>query len=183
MEGETLGVFACRCPELRLVDPMVWKGADSDLGVIVKEFAVKFYAILMSCTEDDAFQIWYSVKDGNRLEAMRFLMKRYEPRTPGTKRALLKAVINNVPAKKLEEIEKNPMNVGRAHEEIRGLGRRALARRLVGDCNHRHVHQRFQGALGVDHPRDEVQRDPKRDHELRVKEKGFVRHSAQSHGG
>ena len=38
------------------------------------------------------------------------------------------------------------------------LGRRVLARRLAGDCNHRLVHQRFQGALGVDHPRDEVQK-------------------------
>ena len=37
---------------------------------------------------------------------MRLLMKRYEPRTPGTKRALLKAVINNTPAKKPEDIEK-----------------------------------------------------------------------------
>ena len=33
MEGETLGVLACRCPELRLVDPMVWAAADSDQGV------------------------------------------------------------------------------------------------------------------------------------------------------
>ena len=28
MEGETLGVLACRCPELRLVDPMVWAAAE-----------------------------------------------------------------------------------------------------------------------------------------------------------
>ena len=33
----------------------------------VKEFAVKFYAILLSCTEDDAFRICHSVKDGNGL--------------------------------------------------------------------------------------------------------------------
>ena len=42
---------------------------------------------------------------------MRLFMKRYEPRTPGTKRALLKAVINNLPSKRPDEIEKNMMHV------------------------------------------------------------------------
>ena len=74
--------------------------------------------LLMSCTEDGAFRICYSVKDGNGLEAMRLLMKRYEPRTPGTKRALLKAVINNVPAKKPEDIEKKRHEHGGAHEAV-----------------------------------------------------------------
>ena len=37
---------------------------DNDSG-LVKEFAVKFYSILMSCTEDDAFRICHSVKDGH----------------------------------------------------------------------------------------------------------------------
>ena len=32
-ESETLGVLACRCPELRLVDPMVREAADCDLAV------------------------------------------------------------------------------------------------------------------------------------------------------
>ena len=36
------------------------------------------YAILLSCTEEDPFNICYSVADGNGLEAMRLLMKRYE---------------------------------------------------------------------------------------------------------
>ena len=54
-----------------------------DVSQVVKDFAVKLYSILMSCTEDDAFRICHSVKDGNGLEAMRLLMKRYEPRTPG----------------------------------------------------------------------------------------------------
>ena len=88
----------------------------------VKEFAVKFYAILMSCTEDDAFRICHSVTDGNGLEAMRLLMKRYEPRTPGTKRALLKAVINNPPSKKPEDIEKNLMHVEELIKKYEVLG-------------------------------------------------------------
>ena len=146
----------------------------------VKEFAVKFYSILLSCTEDDAFRICHNVKDGNGLEAMR-LLKRYEPRTPGTKRALLKAVINDAPAKKPEDIEKNLMNVEELMKKYEVLGGESLPEDFAGDCNHRFVRQRSQGALGVDHLRDEVQRGPRRDHELRGKEKGLVRHSAQSH--
>ena len=40
----------------------------------VKEFAVKLYATLLSCTEDDPFRIVYSVKDNNGLEALRLMM-------------------------------------------------------------------------------------------------------------
>ena len=77
----------------------------------VKDFSVKLYAILLSCTEDDAFRISHSVGDGNGLEALRLLMRRYEPKTPGTKRAVLKTIINNSPAKKPDEVEKNLMQV------------------------------------------------------------------------
>ena len=77
----------------------------------VWRFAHNLYSILLSCTEDDAFRICHSVKECNGLEAMRLLMKRYEPRTPGTKRALLKAIINNPASKKPDELEKNLMKV------------------------------------------------------------------------
>ena len=88
-------------------------------------FGNRLYAILLSCTEEDPFNICYSVADGNGLEAMRLLMKRYEPRTPGTKRALLKAVINNLPSKRPDEIEKNIMHVEelmRKYEQLAGEG-------------------------------------------------------------
>ena len=116
-------------------------------------------------------------------------MKRNEPGTLGTKSALLKAVINNAPAKKPEEIEKKIMNVEELMKKYEVLGGESSPEDLrvtvvidlwICCCL---VHQRSQGALGVDHPRDEVQRGPRRDHEFRGKEKGFVRHSAQSHGG
>ena len=77
----------------------------------MKEIAVQFYSILLSCTKDDALRVYHSVKDGSGLEATRLLMTRYEPRMPGTKRGLLKAVVSDAPAKKQEEIEKNLMNV------------------------------------------------------------------------
>jgi hypothetical protein len=86
------------------------------------KFAVNLYSVLMHCTEDDAFRICHSVKEGNGLEAMRLLMKRYESRTPGTKRALVKAIINNRPAKKPEELEKNLMHIEELIKKYEALG-------------------------------------------------------------
>ena len=91
----------------------------------VINFGNRLYAILLSCTEEDPFNICYSVADGNGLEAMRLLMKRYEPRTPGTKRALLKAVINNLLSKRPDEIGKNMMHAEelmRKYEQLAGEG-------------------------------------------------------------
>ena len=105
---------------------IVWAAAETDtiddesirdsfgtdaVGRSVAEFAVKLYSTLLSCTEEDAFRICHSVKTGNGLEAMRLLVKRFEPRTPGTKRAVLKSIINNPAAKKTDEIEANLMRV------------------------------------------------------------------------
>jgi hypothetical protein len=88
----------------------------------VLKFANELYSILMSCTEEAAFRICYSVKAGNGLEAIRLLMKRYEPRTPGTKRALLKAIINQVPAKKPEELEKTLMHLEELMKKYESMG-------------------------------------------------------------
>ena len=82
-----------------------------DVGRAVSEFATKLYSTLMSCAEEDAFRICHSVKNGNGLEAMRLLVKRFEPRTPGTKRAVLKSIINNPAARKTEDMEANLMKV------------------------------------------------------------------------
>jgi hypothetical protein len=96
--------------------------AFSEESKSTKEFAVKLSALLMSCTEDDAFRICHSVREGSGLEATRLLTKRFEPGTPGTKRALLKAVINNTPAKKPEDIEKNLMHVEELMKKYEILG-------------------------------------------------------------
>ena len=93
---------------------------------VVKDYSVKLYSTLMSCTEEDAFRICHSVKDGSGLEALRLLMKRYEPRTPGTKRALLKAVINNPQAKKPDDIEKNLMHVEELMKKYETMSGEAL---------------------------------------------------------
>ena len=92
----------------------------------VMSFSSSLYATLLSCTEEDAFRICHSVKDGNGLEAMRLIVKRYEPRTPATKRALLKAVINNTPANKVEDIESNLMHVEELVKKYENLVRDSL---------------------------------------------------------
>ena len=92
----------------------------------LKSFASTLYSTLLSCTEDDAFRICHSVKDGNGLEAMRLIVKRFEPRTPATKRALFKAVINNPQAKKIEDIESSLMHVEEVIKKYENLARDIL---------------------------------------------------------
>ena len=77
----------------------------------MKEFNAKLFSILVTSTEDDAFKIVNSVKDCSGMEAYRLLKKRYEPKTPGTKRALLKSIINNQQCKRVHEVEANLMNI------------------------------------------------------------------------
>ena len=72
-----------------------------------KKFNVLLNNLLITKLKGEAFNIVASVRDGCGLEAWRLLMKRYEPRTPATKRALLKTIFNMKSAKKVEEIEKN----------------------------------------------------------------------------
>jgi hypothetical protein len=82
---------------------------DSMYGANVQDFSIKLHATMISCAEEDPFKIANSVQSG--LEAFRLLKKRYEPRTPGAKRALSKAIINNPQSKKIGDIEKNLMHV------------------------------------------------------------------------
>jgi hypothetical protein len=86
--------------------------AYAELGDM-KQFSMKLHAILVSITEGDAFSIVDSARDCNGLESYRLLTKRYEPKNPGAKRALLKSIINNPGAKKITDIEANLMNVER----------------------------------------------------------------------
>ena len=122
---EALCVFAYHCAQLGGSRPR----SETDVGFAlgneaftVKEIAVQFYSISLRCTEDAAVRMYQSVQDGSGLGAVRLLMTRYEPRMPGTKRALLKAVVSDAPAKKLEEIEKNLMNVDELMKKCEVLG-------------------------------------------------------------
>merc|ERR1711888_320540 len=72
-----------------------------------KKFNTLLFNILITKLKGEAFSLVSSVKDGCGFEAWRLLMKRYEPRTPATRRALLKSIFNMKSAKKVDEIEKN----------------------------------------------------------------------------
>ena len=75
------------------------------------DFSAKIYSILVTITEEDAFNIVYSVRIGDGIGTYRLLKKRYEPTTPGTTRSILKAISNNPQCKKVNEVESNLMNV------------------------------------------------------------------------
>ena len=83
------------------------------IGPEAVECSAKLQAVLISSTEDDAFRIVNAVDEGNGIEAYRMLKKRYEPRNAGSKRAVLKAIINNPQCKKVTEMESNLMNLER----------------------------------------------------------------------
>ena len=67
-----------------------------------KKFNTMLFNILITKLKGEAFNIVSSVKDGCGFEGWRLLMKRYEPRTLATKRALLKTIFNMKAAKKVE---------------------------------------------------------------------------------
>ena len=89
----------------------VWKFNDETEREALKRFSGMLYKILVTKLRGEAFNIASSVRDWCGLEAWRLVMNRYEPRTPGTKRALLKSLFNMKAARKVEEIEKNLLRV------------------------------------------------------------------------
>ena len=63
-------------------------------ATVMVDFSTKLYALLVTSTEEYAFKIVNSVTSGSGIEAYRLLRKRFESQAPGTKRALLKSIIN-----------------------------------------------------------------------------------------
>ena len=84
---------------------------DESERMALKKFNGMLYNILVTKLRGEAFNIASSVRDACGLEAWRLVLKRYEPRTPGTKRALLKCLFNMKAARKVEEIERNLLRV------------------------------------------------------------------------
>ena len=77
----------------------------------IKKFSASLYSALLGFTEDDAFKIVQSANECQGLEALRLLKRRYDPKSPGTKRALLKNIIGIPQAKKLIDIETGIMKL------------------------------------------------------------------------
>ena len=71
----------------------------------IKKFSSTMYSVLINHTSDDAFTICNSAKSCQGLEALRLLKRRYDPKSPGTKRAVLKGLMMINPVKKLSDLE------------------------------------------------------------------------------
>ena len=80
---------------------------------LVDNFSTALHELLLRNTSGSAFELTNSVLDENGLEAWRKLTRRYEPRTPGTKRALRMQIINNPSAKKVGDVENNLLHLER----------------------------------------------------------------------
>ena len=92
----------------------------------VLKFNTLLYNILVTKLKGEAFNLVSSVRDGSGLEAWRLLMKRYAPRTPATKRALLKSIFNMKAAKKVEEIEKNLLKLEEIYSKYETMSKNLL---------------------------------------------------------
>ena len=91
-----------------------------------KRFNGLLFNLLVTKLKGEAFNIVSSVRDSCGLEAWRLLMRRYEPRTPGTKRALLKTLFTMRSAKKIEEIEKNLLRVEEIYARYEIMSKAAI---------------------------------------------------------
>lgn len=65
----------------------------------------------MVCLPETVFFVAARVKHGNGLEGLRRLRNQHEPRTALTNRAHLKAILNNPPAMRIEELDSKMMKV------------------------------------------------------------------------
>ena len=82
-----------------------------DLAPDVKSFSHQLFSTLITNCEDDAFKLIQSAGTGNGMEALRLLGKRYDPKNPGTKRSLLKSLLNIQPCAKVGDLEKSIMKI------------------------------------------------------------------------
>ena len=99
---------------------------DEDARTAIKKFNGLLYNILVTKLRGEAFNIVSSVRDACGLEAWRLVMRRYEPRTAGTKRALLKSLFNMKAAKKIEDIERNILRVEEIYARYEVMSKEAI---------------------------------------------------------
>ena len=89
----------------------------------VLKFSNELHLQLQSCASEEAFRLVISVEEGSSfsLEAWRMLCDRYQPRTLGSKRTILRAVLNSSLAKDLMHVDSALMHVEdhcRRYEEL-----------------------------------------------------------------
>ena len=78
-----------------------FKGIQTEMD----DWAVKIQNVLSGNTGDKAFKIVQAGASGGGFETLRLLRNRYDPASPGTKRALLKALMNVKACQKINEVE------------------------------------------------------------------------------
>jgi hypothetical protein len=129
----------------------------------VQKFSHRLFATVISCTEEDAFRLANSVNDQSGLEAYRLLKKRYEPKTPGTKRALLKSIINNPQSKKVQEVEANLMRIEDLMKKYESIATEKLPEDLkvtvIMDLCHKELREHLELStkdVGYKDVRDEI---------------------------
>ena len=91
-----------------------------------QRFNTLLYNILITKLKGEAFTLVSSVTDGCGLEAWRLLSKRYEPRTPATKRALLRSIFTMKSAKKVEDIERNLLKLEKTYDRYEAMATEKL---------------------------------------------------------
>ena len=77
----------------------------------VLKFSNELHLQLLSCTSKEAFRLVISVEEVSVLEAWRMLCARYQPRTLGMKRTILRAILNSSLAKDLIHVDSVLMHV------------------------------------------------------------------------
>jgi hypothetical protein len=129
----------------------------------VQKFSHRLFATIISCTEEDAFRLANSVNDQSGLEAYRLLKKRYEPKTPGTKRALLKSIINNPQSKRVQEVEANLMKIEDLMKKYESIATEKLPEDLkvtvIMDLCHKELREHLELStkdVGYKDVRDEI---------------------------
>ena len=137
----------------------------------VKEFAAKFYSMLLSCTEDERFPDLPQRQGRGRVGSHEVVDETVRAEDSWHEEGCVEGDDQQRSAKKPEDIEKNLMNVEELMKKYEVLGGESLPEDLRVTVIIDLRTKKYQGALGVDHPRDEVQRGPRRGHELRGKEK------------
>ena len=104
------------CIKSNMIDEKILGEMTNDLIIerkLVDNFSTALHELLLRNTGGNAFDLTNSVCDENGLEAWRKITRRYEPRTPGTKRALLMQIINNPGARKVGDVEANLLHLER----------------------------------------------------------------------
>ena len=77
----------------------------------MNDFSIELYSLMLSFTGDDAWRIVDSAGTGNGLEALRLIVKRYDPKNPGAKRSILKNLLTVPSCKRISDLEKTILNV------------------------------------------------------------------------